>query len=189
MNRRAIFSALLLASFLAAGFFAYRWRQSESRLRETVHWTHFVMDSLGTTLGLPRPPEAAVGRDSVYWQWVATSAQLQSRRWAAAVRYWADVRASILSEQDIAELKREGLDNPHRQLRESLMAHRELIPFPGVHGGTMGFYDDKDIILLSSPYVFATFEDGHIGGSMLLEYTVAPGPQIVWKRLWAVRDE
>ena len=46
----------------------------------------------------------------------------------------------------------------------------------------------EKIVLLQPPYVFAEFEDGHIGGTMLLEYTILTGQQIVWKRLWAARE-
>jgi hypothetical protein len=40
---------------------------------------------------------------------------------------------------------------------------------------------------LSPPYAFATFEDGHIQGEMLLSYEVSNG-KIEWKRLWAELD-
>ena len=63
-----------------------------------------------------------------------------------------------------------------------------LIPIRAVLGGTMMFSPDENIVLLPSPYVFAEFDDGHIGGTMLLEYTILPGPKIVWKRLWARED-
>jgi hypothetical protein len=188
MKQRAILLPVLILSVVAAGYFAYRWRQAESRRIETVRWTHFVMDSLGTTLSPPGPPVGAEGKDSVYWQWVATTAQLQSRRWQEAVRHWVELRSTLLDDADIADLKRQGLENPPRQLRESLVAHTELIPFRGVLGGTMYIVPDEKIVLLNPPYVFAEFEDGHIGGTMLVEYTVLPGPQIQWKRLWAARE-
>ena len=190
MNRRVIPYLVLLVSLGLACFFAYRWQRSESRLRATIHWTHFVMDSLGTSIDFPRPPDDVLGRDSVYWQWVATTAQLQSRRWQAAVRHWAQVRSTLLDDADIEDLKRQGLDDPPRRIRESLVAHPELIPFAGILGGTMSIRPYEDIALLSTPYAFARFDDGHIGGSMLLEYTIMPGPEIHWKRLWASsRDE
>ncbi len=47
---------------------------------------------------------------------------------------------------------------------------------------------DENIVLLKPPYAFAGFGDGHIGGAMLVEYTVLPGPQIQWNRLWATRE-
>jgi len=93
-----------------------------------------------------------------------------------------------MDEADITDLKRQGLENPPRQLRESLVAHTELIPYPGVLGGRMFIVPDEKIVLLKPPYAFAEFEDGHIGGKMLIEYTVLPGPQIQWKRLWAAQE-
>ena len=189
MNRRAIPYLVILASLFLTSFFAYRWQQSESRLRATLRWAHFLADSVGASMDFPRPPDDVVGKDSVYWQWVATTAELQSRRWQGAVRHWAQLRATLLDEADIANLKRQGLDDPPRRLRESLVAHRELIPFEGIHGGVMSIRPREDVALLSPPYAFARFEDGHIGGSMLLEYTVMPAQEIHWKRLWASRAE
>ena len=188
VKQRAIILPLLILSFLAAGYLAYRWRQSETRRIETVRWTRFVMDSLGTTLSPPGPPVGPEGRDSVYWQWVATTAQLQSRRWQAAVRHWAELRSSSLDEGDIADLRRQGLKDPAKQLRESLAGHTELIPYPGIQSSAMMILPDDKIALLKPPYAFAEYEDGHIGGTMLVEYTVLPGPQIQWKRLWAARE-
>src|SRR5258705_11666536 len=78
VKQRVLILPLLMLSVVAAGYFAYQWRQSERRRIETVRWTRFVMDSLGTTLSPPGPPVGAEGRDSIYWQWVATTAQLQS---------------------------------------------------------------------------------------------------------------
>jgi len=188
VKQRPISLLLSILSVVAAGYFAYRWRQAESRRIETIRWTHFVMDSLGTTLTPPGPPVGAEGRDSVYWQWVATTSQLQSRRWQEAVRHWVVLRSTLMDEADITDLKRQGLENPPRQLRESLVAHTELIPYPGVLGGRMFIVPDEKIVLLKPPYAFAEFEDGHIGGKMLIEYTVLPGPQIQWKRLWAAQE-
>ena len=135
MKQRPISLLLLILSVVAAGYFAYRWRQAESGRIQTIRWTHFVMDSLGTTLTPPGPPIGAEGRDSVYWQWVATTAQLQSRRWQQAVRHWVELRSTLLDEADITDLKRQGLENPPRQLRESLVAHAELIPYPASWAG------------------------------------------------------
>lgn len=188
MKQRAIILPLLILSIVAAGYFAYRWRQAETGRIDTVRWTRFVMDSLGTAISLPGPPVGPEGRDSVYWQWVATTAQLQSRRWQETVRHWVGVRSTLIDEADIADLKRQGLEDPPRDLRTSLVAHPELIPAKGVRGGTMYIVPGEKIVLLNTPYVFAEFEDGHIGGTMLLEYTVRPGPRIQWKRLWAALE-
>ena len=73
-------------------------------------------------------------------------------------------------------------------LATDLMGHKELIPYKGVMGGTMGFYSKKDIHVLTSRWVLAAFEDGHIGGHMLLEYTVSPRGDIKWKVISAYVD-
>lgn len=176
--------AALFLSLAAAGAMGTLWRRAEHRQTETVEWTRFVMDSLGTSVRLPYPPDGTAP-DSVYWQWVATSAQLQSRQWQRAVRHWALTQAVLLDEIELAQLRSEGLTDPVRQLRDSLKAHPELIPDPPVHGGTMIFIPGERIVLLERPYVFAQFSDGHVGGYMLLEYTIDPAGTIVWKRLWS----
>jgi hypothetical protein len=96
--------------------------------------------------------------------------------------------SSLLNSWDIAQLKRKGVSNPEEDLPSNLMQHKELIPYEGVMGGTMGFYSSKDIHILSSRWVLASFEDGHIGGHMLLEYRVDPGGRIHWRVLSAYLD-
>lgn len=88
---------------------------------------------------------------------------------------------------EIEELRHAGLADPVRDLKRDLMKHPELIPYPGVEGGTMGFYSDREIGVLGPHWVMARFEDGHVGGSMLLEYQVRNG-RITWRRLAASRD-
>lgn len=187
MKRTSILFACLVLALLAAAFSTYRWRRTESQLHHTVQWTHSVMDSLATTVTFPRPPFATGARDTVYWQWVATSAQLRSRAAMQAVRHWVGLRSTLLDEAAVMQLKREGLDDPPRQLRESLAAHPGLIPYPPVLGGTMGFYD-KEIVLLRRPFAFAEFDDGHIEGHMLLTYSVQPDAKIEWKVVWSALD-
>jgi hypothetical protein len=165
---------------LACLILASKWQEAERRADETARWTHFVMDSLGTTLRLPGPPVGPSGRDTVYWQWVATTAQMQSRRWQLAVQHWAQARGEFLDEVDIDELRRKGFANPASQLRDSLKAHPELIPYEGVLGGTMSF---DEVLLLKPPFAFAEFDDGHIDGAMLLEYAIVDPGRAKWKRL------
>lgn len=109
MRPRTAFALALVPSLLVCVILATKWRQAERRADDTARWTHFVMDSLGTTLSLPRPPAGPWGRDTVYWQWVATSAQMQSRRWQLAVQHWAKSRSTLLDEIEIEELRRSGL--------------------------------------------------------------------------------
>ena len=95
---------------------------------------------------------------------------------------------TLLNNWDIAQLERQGISNPEEALATDLMQHRELIPYKGVMGGTMGFYSKKDIHVLNARWVLASFEDGHIGGKMLLEYRVDPGGNIHWRVLSAYLD-
>ena len=85
----------------------------------------------------------------------------------------------LLWDHEIQRLREKGLEDPVNNLRDDLMSHPELIPYEGVLGGTMGFFRSR-IALLSLRWVYAEFEDGHIGGRCLLEYDVAPGGKITW---------
>jgi hypothetical protein len=185
MRIRMLLTAALIVSLLTSALLAVQWRRAERRANDTARWTRFVMDSLGTTLQLPGPPVEPWGRDSVYWQWVATTARLQSRRWQLAVQHWARSRGTMLEEYELEELRRKGLADPAARLRDSLFAHRELIPYDAVLGGTMGF---NEVALLSPGFAFAGFDDGHIAGYMLLEFEVEAPGRVYWKRRWSRLD-
>ena len=85
----------------------------------------------------------------------------------------------------LMELRRLGLPDPERNLRDSLVAHQELIPYPGVQGGTMAFHEDAIVLMPESEQIWASFEDGHVGGTMLIEYFVEPGGRVHFKPLWS----
>jgi len=74
------------------------------------------------------------------------------------------------------------------RLVNDLLSKPELIPFSGTLGGTMGFYSPENIYVLSDHWVFARFEDGHTGGSMLLEYRLDDAGEIHWEVLQARLD-
>jgi hypothetical protein len=82
---------------------------------------------------------------------------------------------------EIEELKRKGLKDPVKDIALDLMRHDELIPYEGVLGGKMGFYSEEGIWILTERWVLAYFEDGHIGGYMLLEYEVSSDGKISWR--------
>ncbi len=88
---------------------------------------------------------------------------------------------------DIERLKEKGLSNPVQNILLDLTNHRELIPYEGILGGTMRFYD-KESWILNNKWVFAYFEDGHYGGYMLLEYNVADNGKINWKRIVVTKN-
>jgi len=80
----------------------------------------------------------------------------------------------------ILELQRKGFSGQMKDIVADLKMHRELIPYKGILGGTMGFYGDNDIHVLTNRWVFAYFQDGHISGYMLLRYDINNG-SISWK--------
>ena len=82
---------------------------------------------------------------------------------------------------DVQAMKKKGLTDPVSQIIADLKQHRELIPYKGTLGGTMNFYDDGKIWILTKKWVLAYFEDGHIAGYLLLEYEIRQGGKITWK--------
>ncbi|MDX5436874.1 MAG: hypothetical protein LPK03_06740 [Pontibacter sp.] len=78
-----------------------------------------------------------------------------------------------LSQGDIQRLQRKGLQNPETDLMNDLNRKQDqLIPTKGVVGGTMAIRDSR---ILNDRYALAYYEDGHIGGYMLLKYEVNNG--------------
>ena len=106
------------------------------------------------------------------------------RQLVLAGRYYEDSPSSYV----IAELKEKGLADPVKDLRADLKRHPELIPHKGVLGGTMGFRFPDQIHVLSSQWVLAHFEDGHIGGQALLKFAVTDKGLISWKTVDSFLD-
>lgn len=79
-----------------------------------------------------------------------------------------------------AEVSSDNISELHKDIINDLMQHPELIPYDGVLGGTMGFYDLESIQVLSDRWVYAGFDDGHINGYMLLSYRINDG-KISWE--------
>jgi hypothetical protein len=55
-----------------------------------------------------------------------------------------------------------------------LLEHPQLIPYRGSLGGTTDFIPSR-VFVLNDRWVYAEFEDGHIGGGGLFQYTVKDG--------------
>jgi len=79
------------------------------------------------------------------------------------------------------DLKTNNIEDLISHLKTDLKERKDLIPYKGVLGGTMGFYDKNRIHILNYKWVYAHFEDGHIGGEMLLEYDISEDGKINWK--------
>ncbi len=84
---------------------------------------------------------------------------------------------------DIEAMKRAGLKEPLKDIVSDLKRHRELIPYGGSLGGTMNFYGESKMWILTNKWVLAYFEDGHSGGYLLLEYDITKNEGIQWKIL------
>jgi hypothetical protein len=83
-----------------------------------------------------------------------------------------------LTKYQIRFFNAQGLEDPPNEIDQSLRERPEFIPYKGVLGGTMHF---QHIFILNDKWVYATFEDGHIGGSAVFEYAVGPRQAISWK--------
>ena len=94
----------------------------------------------------------------------------------------------MLSDLEIAQLKKLGLPEPISALKSDLARQGKLLPYPGVLGGTMAFYDKEGMIFLPGFYVYAPAEDGHYMVHAVLRYAVQPGGKIQWKLVDAHRD-
>ncbi|MBN1253701.1 MAG: hypothetical protein JXA50_00290 [Deltaproteobacteria bacterium] len=109
--------------------------------------------------------------------------EMENEREVLLDKIEASIGQTLLTSRDRVQLQR-----PQEDIVSDLMGHKDLISYKGVMGGTMGFYSQKDIHVLTSRWVLASFEDGHIGGHMLLEYAVSPEGTIQWKVISAYLD-
>lgn len=85
-----------------------------------------------------------------------------------------------ITDFEIEQLKQKGLKDPVKDLKTDLMNRKDLIPYKGVLGGTMNFFTEEHIHIISSKWAAAYFEDGHINGIMLLRYNVFKDGKIRW---------
>lgn len=93
------------------------------------------------------------------------------------------IRPIEVFDWDIAAMKRAGLKDPLKDIISDLKRHRELIPYEGSMGGTMNFYGESKMWILTRQGVLAYFEDGHDGGYLLLQYEITKDGGINWKIL------
>ena len=93
----------------------------------------------------------------------------------------------VLNDVDYSYLQKKGLREPIKQIKEDLMSKPEIIEIKGIKGGKIDFYDSRNIYILNSKWVYAFFEDGHIAGSVLLEYTINNG-KIKWQVIKVITE-
>lgn len=81
-------------------------------------------------------------------------------------------------------LREKGLKDPIHDLVTDLTSHPEIIPGKTAFvGGRFGFYDVAGIRVLNQHWVLAPYEDGHVGGDLLLEYDIDKAGKIHWRVL------
>lgn len=91
-----------------------------------------------------------------------------------------DLILSPFSKSEInRELERKGLKMGEAEVIADLLKNGGLIPVEGVLGGAMTFFAEETYVI-SDHWVLAYFEDGHVGGNMLLKYEIQEG-QITWE--------
>ena len=74
-------------------------------------------------------------------------------------------------------LKKKGINDPETFISERLSRRTDLIPDKPVLGGQMSF---SRISLLGDRWAIAAYEDGHVGGQLLLRYSLRD-TAIQWK--------
>jgi hypothetical protein len=99
----------------------------------------------------------------------------------------AEVEQVLHSIPQPPDLYIDSINDPISYLKKELIKRNDLIPYSGVLGGTMGFYDENSIHVLNYKWIYAYFEDGHIGGEILLEYNILEDGKILWKVIDASR--
>ena len=72
-------------------------------------------------------------------------------------------------------------------LIDTLSDESDLIPVKGILGGTM-YWIPQNSILLNDKFVFAAFEDGHVVGFALLQYSLKGQGEVTWKIIETYMD-
>lgn len=80
-------------------------------------------------------------------------------------------RITWFGDMEAKSFKDMGIENPKSYLSETLQNNPSAIPLNGVLGGTMFF---TDIEVLSTKWIIASYEDGHIMGRSIFTYKINP---------------
>ncbi|MCG5536853.1 hypothetical protein [Ectothiorhodospira mobilis] len=97
-----------------------------------------------------------------------------------------DTEPAGLTPREVRRLQALGLAEPSPDLAADLRAHPGLIPHEPVLGGRF-FFVPGGVRVLNDRWVLAVFEDGHVRGQMLLEYSLHSGA-IRWRVLASALD-
>ena len=83
-----------------------------------------------------------------------------------------------ISISDRDYLKELGIKDPETELLNDLKKQKNIIPYKGILGGTMKI---RNILVINRKWAVAYFEDGHVGGKLMLEYKIKNDAKIEWK--------
>lgn len=72
------------------------------------------------------------------------------------------------------------IENPEEYISEKLRNHPEKIPLEAVVGGNMQY---RQIKVLTEDWVMAVYDDGHIQGRSIFEYSLQPNGDIIFKEV------
>ena len=96
------------------------------------------------------------------------------------LNYWFD------AEYDGEKFIESGITNPTEFIENNLRKRTELIPLKAVLGGTMQF---RNIQLLSSEWLIANFDDGHVQGRAIYKYKLNENGQLEFELLDSIGPE
>jgi|SRR5690554_178271 len=81
-------------------------------------------------------------------------------------------------ETDSRKLLESGIENPEEYIKNALLEKTDLIPMDAVLGGTMHY---NNIQLLGDRWLIADFEDGHVYGKAIMEYSFEENNTVVFR--------
>lgn len=95
-----------------------------------------------------------------------------------------ELKSNIWLDEDYFNDK--GITNPTELVYEALSQKPELIPLKAVLGGNMSL---GRVQLLSSKWLIAEYDDGHVMGKSLYEYDIKDDGTVTFKLLRSAEDE
>lgn len=106
-----------------------------------------------------------------------------SERLAARADSLLDARGitsplQVIGTHQLRDLERAGIRDPLKTIPERLRARTDVIP--ANRPGNPWTYRFQKVVLLSPKWVYATAENGHYEGTLLLEYRVAGPDSLTW---------
>ena len=126
----------------------------------------------------------ALAVTALWWQLAERRARIAEARLGAAQARIAAIGDSLRGAGRGTTRESRGADAGAEAIIADLARHPELIPYPGVEGGTMRFYPSQCSVIVPG-WAYGYFEDGHIAGHGLFEYEAGPGGRFRWKRIAA----